>query len=597
MRPAGRNTMKTGKKNTAKPARPEIERGIERGTHTHYIFITGGVVSSLGKGVTAAALGALLQAYGCRVRIRKIDPYLNIDPGTMNPREHGEIFVTEDGTEADLDLGHYERFLNIETTRDDTVTAGKLLEGLLRREREGVDFTGQTVQIIPHVTEAIKNFIRYQPSFVDFCIYEIGGTVGDIESLPFLEALRQFRNEIGRSRTLFVHMTLLPYLEAAQELKSKPTQHSVKELLSTGLQPDIILLRGSRPIKEALFRKISQMCSIEDGHVFPVLDRDNILEMPLAFAQDGLDRRILSHFQLADTYKKPALEPWCQLSQASRNCEGTVKIALVGKYLEVVDAYKSLGEALYHAGLATRRRIETHFIEAEHLENQATIPETLQACDGILVPGGFGERGWQGKMRAVQYAREHHVPYLGICFGMQIACIEYARNVMGWLDAGSEEFETTPAPAPAAETEKTTPPVVIKPVVIKLETWLKNNQLQSRQPKIKPENLGGTMRLGSYTCRLQPDSLAWRIYRQTLVAERHRHRYELDPGVARNLEAHGMRVSGWAEHDDLPEMVELPSHPWFLGVQFHPEFRSRPFEPHPVFVHFIRAADQRFRLL
>jgi CTP synthase len=539
-----------------------------------YIFITGGVVSSLGKGLASAALGALLQARGYKVRLRKLDPYLNVDPGTMSPYQHGEVFVTDDGAETDLDLGHYERFTGRPATRQDNVTTGRIYQDILTKERRG-DYLGATIQVIPHVTNAIKDFVRDGNENFDFVLVEVGGTVGDIEGLPFFEAIRQLGNDLPRHHTVYVHLTLLPFIPSAGELKTKPTQHSVKELLSIGIQPDILLCRTDRPIPEGERRKLALFCNVRESAVIEARDVDNIYAVPEAYSAQGLAAEVLSAFGIEP--QQPAdLERWRLINERIRNPEGDVTIAVVGKYTGMKDAYKSLIEALSHGGIANKVKVNLDWIESEVFENEDPAP-FLEHVNGILVPGGFGQRGAEGKIRAAQFARERQVPYFGICFGMQMACIEAARNLCGLTEANSTEFGPTPEPIVGLMTE-----------------WLKGNELQRRTAS---GDLGGTMRLGAYDAVLTRGSRVAGIYGSTEISERHRHRYEVNTTYKDRLEQHGMRFSGMSPDGILPEIVEYEDHPWFIGVQFHPELKSRPFEPHPLFASFIGAAVERSRLV
>jgi CTP synthase len=540
---------------------------------TRFIFITGGVVSSLGKGISAAALGALLQARGFKVRLRKLDPYLNVDPGTMSPTQHGEVYVTDDGAETDLDLGHYERFTGISSRRADSVSTGRIYSDVLAKERRG-DYLGATIQVIPHVTDAIKDWIKADVTDEDFVLCEIGGTVGDIESLPFLEAIRQFANEVGRDRAMFVHLTLVPWIPAAGELKTKPTQHSVKELQSVGIQPDILLCRCDREIPAESRRKIAQFCNLRPSAVIQALDVDTIYAVPLAYHAEGYDREVCRHFGL-DT-REPDLRRWQQVVDRIRSPEGEVTIAVVGKYTSLLDAYKSLAESLRHGGIASNVKVNLNWIDSEIFERDDAI-EHLENVHGILVPGGFGERGSEGKIAAVKFAREHKIPYFGICFGMQMAVIEAARDLAGIKNAGSTEF------GPCNE-----------PVVGLMTEWVRGNQLEKRAAD---GDLGGTMRLGAYECLLAPDSLVSEIYGSSAISERHRHRYEVNINYKEQLEKCGLRFSGMSPDGVLPEIVEIPDHPWFVGVQFHPELKSRIFEPHPLFSSFIAAAVTQSRLV
>ena len=543
---------------------------------TRFIFITGGVVSSLGKGLGSAAIAALLQARGYSVRLRKLDPYLNVDPGTMSPTQHGEVFVTDDGAETDLDLGHYERFTGVGNRRTDNVTTGRIYSDVLAKERRG-DYLGATIQVIPHVTDAIKNFVKANLDDEDFVLCEIGGTVGDIESLPFLEAIRQLGNELGREGSCFVHVTLLPYIKAAGELKTKPTQHSVKELQSVGIQPDILMCRTEHPMPDEQRGKIGLFCNVREDAVILAHDVSNIYEVPLAYHEQGLDREICRHFGL--TYEVPDLTRWQTINHAINNPEGEVNIAIVGKYVSLQDSYKSLTEALTHGGIANHQKVNLTWLDSELLEidDDDIVASHLSAADAILVPGGFGERGAQGKMRAIQFAREKNVPYLGICFGMQMAVLETARNVAGLTKASSTEFGETSEPVVGLMTE-----------------WNIGNELTTRD---EGDDLGGTMRLGAYDCVLEEGSLAKRTYGADAISERHRHRYEVNIGYRDALESAGMKISGLSPDGRLPEIVERDDHPFFVAVQFHPELKSRPFEPHPLFAGFVNAAKERSRLV
>ncbi len=541
---------------------------------TRFIFITGGVVSSLGKGLASAALGALLQARGYKVRLRKLDPYLNVDPGTMSPYQHGEVFVTDDGAETDLDLGHYERFTGVHATKSDNITTGRIYSNVLAKERRG-DYLGATVQVIPHITDAIKDFIAADLDGEDFVLCEVGGTVGDIESLPFLEAIRQFGNDYGPEKVLFCHVTLVPYIPAAGELKTKPTQHSVKELLSVGIQPQMLLCRADRDIPENERRKIAQFCNIQKERVIAALDVDNIYQVPISYHEQGFDNQVLKYFGMP-CEGTPDLSRWEEIVRRVRNPEGTVTIAVVGKYTSLLDAYKSLGEALTHGGIANHVKVKLDWIDAEIFESGDAI-QRLEHVHGILVPGGFGERGTEGKIRAAQFAREHNIPYFGICFGMQMAVIEAARHMAGLPHAGSTEFGK---PDPA--------------VVGLMTEWVQGNQLVKRQ---EGGDLGGTMRLGSYNCHLTAGSKVREIYGSDDIIERHRHRYEVNINFREQLEKSGLSFSGLSPDGILPEIVELPNHPWYIGVQFHPELKSKPFDPHPLFTSFIAAAIAQSRLV
>jgi CTP synthase len=539
-----------------------------------YIFITGGVVSSLGKGLASAALGALLQARGYKVRLRKLDPYLNVDPGTMSPYQHGEVFVTDDGAETDLDLGHYERFTGRPATRMDNITTGRIYQDILTKERRG-DYLGATVQVIPHVTNAIKDFVRDGNDAFDFVLIEVGGTVGDIEGLPFFEAIRQLGNDLPRNHAVYIHLTLLPFIPSAGELKTKPTQHSVKELRSIGIQPDVLLCRTDRPIPEGERRKLALFCNVRETAVIEARDVDNIYAVPEAYHEAGLDREVLAAFGV-EPKAAPDLASWHVINERIRNPEGDVTIAIVGKYTGMKDAYKSLTEALSHGGIANKVKVKLDWIESEVFENEDPTP-FLEHVNGILVPGGFGQRGAEGKIKAAQFARLRNVPYFGICFGMQMACIEAARNLCGIADANSTEFGAT-----------------TEPVVGLMTEWLKGNELQKR---MDGGDLGGTMRLGAYDAALTRGSRVAQIYGTTEISERHRHRYEVNTGYKGRLEQRGMRFSGMSPDDILPEIVEYEDHPWFIGVQFHPELKSRPFEPHPLFSSFIGAAVDQSRLV
>jgi CTP synthase len=539
-----------------------------------YIFITGGVVSSLGKGLGSAALGALLQARGYRVRLRKLDPYLNVDPGTMSPYQHGEVFVTDDGAETDLDLGHYERFTGRPATRQDNITTGRIYQEILAKERRG-DYLGATIQVVPHVTNAIKEFIREGNEGFDFVLCEIGGTVGDIEGLPFFEAIRQLGNDLPRHHAIYIHLTLLPFVAGAGELKTKPTQHSVKELRSIGIQPDILLCRTDRPIPMEERRKLALFCNVRPSAVIEARDVDNIYAVPEAYHLAGLDREVLAAFAM-EPKTEPDLSRWQFVNERIRNPEGDVTIAIVGKYTGLKDAYKSLIEALSHGGIANKVRVTLDWIESEVFERGDPAP-FLEHVNGILVPGGFGQRGTEGKIRAAQFARERQVPYFGICFGMQMAVIEAARNLCGIDDANSTEFGATSHPVVGLMTE-----------------WMKGNELQIRGVN---GDLGGTMRLGAYPALLKRGSRVSEIYAATEISERHRHRYEVNTAYKDRLEQHGMRFSGMSPDGLLPEMIEYEDHPWFIGVQFHPELKSRPFQPHPLFASFVGAAVDQSRLV
>jgi CTP synthase len=539
-----------------------------------YVFITGGVVSSLGKGIAAAALGALLQARGYRARIKKLDPYLNVDPGTMSPYQHGEVFVTDDGAETDLDLGHYERFTGRSANQSDNITTGRIYKNIIERERRG-DYLGATVQVIPHVTDEIKNFVLSGNEDYDFVLCEIGGTVGDIEAMPFLEAIRQLGNDLPRNNAVYVHLTLMPYIPTAGELKTKPTQHSVKELRGIGIAPDILLVRADRPIPKEERRKLSLFCNVRESAVIQALDVGHIYDVPMAYHKEGLDSEVLAAFGI-DPAPKPRMEAWQNVSKLIHNPEGEVTIAVVGKYTGLKDAYKSLIEALSHGGLANHVKVKLDWIESEIFEKEDPAP-FLEKVHGILVPGGFGERGSEGKILAAKFARERKVPYFGICFGMQMACIEAARSLAGIDGASSTEF------GPAKE-----------PVVGLMTEWLKGNMLEKRR---ETGDLGGTMRLGAYEARLAQGSKIAEIYGDTDISERHRHRYEVNIDYKERLEDCGLVFAGMSPDGVLPETVEYPDHPWFIGVQYHPELKSRPLDPHPLFASFIGAAVEQSRLV
>ena len=539
-----------------------------------YVFITGGVVSSLGKGLASAALGALLQARGYSVRLRKLDPYLNVDPGTMSPTQHGEVFVTDDGAETDLDLGHYERFTGQPATKRDNITTGRIYQDIIAKERRG-DFLGGTVQVIPHVTDAIKNFVREGNDDYDFVLVEIGGTVGDIEGLPFFEAIRQLGNDLPRGDAIYIHLTLLPYIPSAGELKTKPTQHSVKELRSIGIQPDILLCRCDRPIPPEERRKLGLFCNVRETAVIEARDVDTIYEVPEAYHREGLDVEVLRAFDI-EPGAAPDLSGWRNISHRIKNPEGEVTIAIVGKYTGLKDAYKSLYEALVHGGVANVAKVNVEWIESEIFERDDPAPY-LEHVHGILVPGGFGQRGAEGKIKAATFARERKVPYFGICFGMQMAVIEAARNLAGVTDANSTEFGPTPEPIVGLMTE-----------------WVRGNELEKR---FAAGDLGGTMRLGAYDASLKRGSKVEGIYGALGISERHRHRYEVNTAYRERLEAKGLIFSGMSPDGLLPEIVEYADHPWFVGVQFHPELKSRPFEPHPLFASFVGAALTQSRLV
>ncbi len=544
------------------------------GKKTKFIFISGGVLSSLGKGLAAASIGALLKARGLNVTIQKLDPYINVDPGTMNPFQHGEVYVTDDGTETDLDLGHYERYLGIPLGKHNNYTSGSIYYEVIKKERRG-DYLGGTVQVIPHITdqikEAILNVVRNDE---DVVIVEIGGTVGDIEGQPFLEAIRQMRFDLGKENVLYIHLTLVPYIKTAGELKTKPTQHSVKELRSIGIQPDIILCRSEMELDDSIKRKIALFCNVDPDAVFSAVDVKNIYEVPLAFYNEGIDQKIAIMLKLPA--KNPDLSPWVELVDKLKSLQPGVKIAIVGKYVDLKESYKSLHEALVHGGIANNVSPELIYINSEEL-NPENIEERLKDAHGILVPGGFGHRGVEGKILACEYAREKKIPFFGICLGMQCAVIEFARNVADIKQANSSEFD----------------PRTPDPVIYLMTEWydVRNKCVQRRDPKSEK---GGTMRLGAYPCKLKKDTLAYTAYKQDLIYERHRHRYEFNKKYAKQFEENGLILSGLSPDEDLVEIVEIKDHPWFVGCQFHPEFKSKPMDPHPLFVHFIRAAKELF---
>ena len=540
-----------------------------------FIFITGGVVSSLGKGLMAASLAALLQARGYRVRIRKFDPYLNVDPGTMSPYQHGEVYVTDDGAETDLDLGHYERFTGVSARQSDNVTSGRVYQDIIARERRG-DYLGATVQVIPHVTDAIKQFALSEVDDLDFVLCEIGGTVGDIESLPFIEAIRQLRNELGRDQTLSIHVTLVPYIAAAGELKTKPTQHSVRELTSLGIQPEILLCRSEQPLPDAERAKIAAFCNVRTEAVIPALDAQSIYAVPMQYHGEGLDTEVLRAFG-EDSEADPDLTRWYDILDRFHNPEGEVTIGVVGKYVGLQDAYKSLREALIHGGMANRVKVNIRWLDAELFENEEELAAKLDTLHAILVPGGFGGRGSDGKIAAVKFAREKNVPFFGICLGMQMACVEGARNVAGMDDASTTEFGSTK-----------------EPVVGLITEWMTEAGLEQRA---EGGDLGGTMRLGAYDAILAEGSRVAEIYGTTQISERHRHRFEVNAHYMQMLSKGGLVFSGMSPDGSLPEIVERPDHPWFIGVQFHPEYKSRPFDPHPLFASFVAAAVDQARLV
>tara|TARA_B110000902_G_scaffold34898_1_gene37080 strand:+ start:409 stop:2025 length:1617 start_codon:yes stop_codon:yes gene_type:complete len=531
-----------------------------------YIFVTGGVVSSLGKGLSSASLAYLLQSRGYKVRIRKLDPYLNVDPGTMSPFQHGEVFVTDDGAETDLDLGHYERFSGVSAKKSDNITTGKIYSDVLKKERKG-EYLGKTVQVIPHITDRIKQFIKKDSSKEDFVICEIGGIVGDIESLPFMEAIRQFANDVGKNNALFIHLTLVPYLKASDEIKTKPTQHSVKELRSIGIQPDIIICRSERPIPLEHRKKISLFCNVDISNVIETVDVRTIYEAPMSFFREKLDVQVLNYFKLKS--KKPAnLKPWKKITKIILQNKKSVNIAIIGKYVELKDAYKSLDEALTHGGIDNKIKVNLVRIDSEKLK-VLDIKKKLKNISGILIPGGFGKRGTDGKIEAIKYARLNKIPFLGICYGMQMAIIEFARNQLNLKNATSSEFDKKGLP-----------------IIGLINEWTKNGKMIKGTDK----DLGGTMRLGSYDAKLKENSLIRKIYKSKLIKERHRHRYEVNIAFKDKFESKGMIFSGLSPDNKLPEIIELKNHPWFIGVQFHPEFKSRPLAPHPLFSSFIKAA-------
>ena len=533
-----------------------------------YIFVTGGVVSSLGKGLASASLASLLQHHGYKVRIRKLDPYLNVDPGTMSPYQHGEVYVTDDGAETDLDLGHYERFTGVISKKSDNITSGQVYQKIINKERKG-EYLGATVQVIPHVTNEIKKFISNDLDGEDFIICEIGGTIGDIESLPFVEAIRQFHNDNGHNNSLFMHVTLVPFIASSGELKTKPTQHSVKELRSLGIQPNILLCRSDREIPREERKKIGLFCNVQDENVIQAINANSIYEVPINFKNEGLDKRVLEYFNLY-AGKEIDLKMWSQVSKHVLEPEGKVTIGIVGKYTGLADAYKSLNEALSHGGIFNNVRVELNWIESESL-NETNVFENLSNCDGILVPGGFGERGAEGKIAAIKFARENNIPYFGICFGMQLAVIEMARNILDIKDANSSEFSNCSNSIVGLMTE-----------------WSTSDN--NKEKRTEDSDLGGTMRLGSYEARLKKNSKIYSIYKNDIINERHRHRYEVNNKFSEEFEKKGVIFSGYSPDGVLPETVELKEHPWFIGVQYHPELKSKPFEPHPLFKSFIEAA-------
>ena len=547
-----------------------------KNTSVKFIFITGGVVSSLGKGLASASLGALLQARGYSVKLRKLDPYLNVDPGTMSPYQHGECYVTDDGAETDLDLGHYERFTGVPAKKSDNITTGKIYSNVITKERRG-DYLGATIQVIPHVTDSIKEYILSDINDEDFILCEIGGTVGDIESLPFIEAIRQLGNELGLSQTCFLHVTLLPYIKTAGELKTKPTQHSVKELQGMGIQPDLLLCRTEERIPNEQKLKIALFCNLKPESVIEALDSSSIYEVPISYHKQGLDEQICKHFNL-DLSKKINLNRWNKINEIQKSSDGNVNIGIVGKYTSLIDAYKSLIEAINHGGLDNNVKVTIKWVNSESLEDQnLNLTNFLKDINGIIVPGGFGERGSEGKINAIKYARLNNVPFFGICFGMQMAVIEFARNVLNMKDASSSEFGATKLPLVGLLTE-----------------WQTKTGLEKRD---KESDLGGTMRLGAYDCRLLDNSFVSSIYKKNIISERHRHRYEVNNKYISDFKKYGLIFSGMSPDNSLPEILEVPKHPWFIGVQFHPELKSKPFDPHPLFSSFINASLKQSRLL
>ncbi|BDQ36290.1 CTP synthase [Pseudodesulfovibrio nedwellii] len=536
---------------------------------TKFIFITGGVLSSLGKGLAAASIGALLQARGLKATIQKLDPYINVDPGTMNPFQHGEVYVTDDGAETDLDLGHYERYLETALSQQNNYTSGSIYNSVIQKERRG-DYLGGTVQVIPHITDAIKEAVINLPNGEDVALIEIGGTVGDIEGQPFLEAIRQLKNDLGKENVLYIHLTLVPYLKAAGELKTKPTQHSVKELRSIGIQPDIIICRSEVMLEDHLKRKIALFCDVDEDAVFTGEDVSNIYEVPLKFYEQGVDQKIAILLKLPA--RNAELAPWENLVHTLKNPKGSVKIGIIGKYVDLTEAYKSLHEALVHGGVANEVDVQLEYVNSEKV-NAKNVDKKLKGLDGILVPGGFGARGVEGKILAIQYARENKVPFFGICLGMQCACIEFARNVIGLEDANSEEFD------------KNTP----NNIIYLMKEWY-DFRTKKTETRCEESEKGGTMRLGSYPCKLKKGTVAYEAYKTEKIDERHRHRFEYNNKFIPQFEEHGMVLSGTAPDESLVEIVELPDHPWYLGCQFHPEFKSNPMKPHPLFRDFIKAA-------
>jgi CTP synthase len=541
-----------------------------------FIFITGGVVSSLGKGLASACLAAVLQARGYKVRLKKMDPYLNVDPGTMSPYQHGECYVTDDGAETDLDLGHYERFTGVSAKKTDNITTGRIYSDVIARERRG-DYLGATIQVIPHVTDALKDFILSDITNEDFVLCEIGGTVGDIESLPFIESIRQLGNELGKLRTCFLHVTLVPYIKVAGELKTKPTQHSVKELQGMGIQPDILLCRTEISIPIEQKTKIALFCNVKPEAVIEAIDASSIYEVPISYHKQGLDHQVCKHFNL-NLDVMPNLDRWINISKIQQSSEGNVIVGIVGKYTSMIDSYKSLIEAIMHGGLANKTNVSIKWIDSELLENKdCSINDYLKEINAIIVPGGFGKRGSEGKIKSIKFARENNIPFFGICFGMQLAVLEFARNVLNFKNASSSEFGKTSFPLIGLLTE-----------------WYTEKGLEKRDVL---SNLGGTMRLGSYNCKLIEGSFVEKIYKKNIISERHRHRYEVNVKYIDDFKTKGLLFSGMSPDNNLPEILELPSHPWFVAVQFHPELKSRPFDPHPLFSSFIGAALNQSRLL
>ena len=545
-------------------------------TSAKFIFITGGVVSSLGKGLASASLGAVLQARGYKIKLRKLDPYLNVDPGTMSPYQHGECYVTDDGAETDLDLGHYERFTGVNAKKSDNITTGKIYSNVIAKERKG-DYLGATIQVIPHVTDAIKEYILSDINDEDFILCEIGGTVGDIESLPFIEAIRQLGNELGLSKTCFLHVTLLPYIKTAGELKTKPTQHSVKELQGMGIQPDILLCRTENIIPTEQKSKIALFCNLKPETVIEALDSSSIYDVPIAYHKQGLDYQVCKHFQL-DLSKKPDLSRWIKINKIQNSSEGNINIGVVGKYTSMIDAYKSLIEAINHGGLANKVKVTIKWIDSELIEHENTdVKNIFKDINGIIVPGGFGKRGSEGKINAIKFARLNNIPFFGICFGMQMAVLEFARNVLKLENATSSEFGKNHLSLIGLLTE-----------------WQTKTGLEKRN---KNSNLGGTMRLGAYDCKLIENSFVKSIYKKNTISERHRHRYEVNNKFNLEFKNNGLTFSGMSPNNLLPEILEISSHPWFIGVQFHPELKSKPFDPHPLFSSFINASLKQSRLL